>query len=187
MERNTQDTVEQSIFSEVHEKRYTLAGEAPICNGALFQDFGYRTSTPASKAVLDSTYIAPADLNGATKELFAEIAAIWKLIPENLVSITITPEQRKQYWKVVNKEMSSSKSGLHFGHYIVGSKSDSISQYHAARVTVTLAHAVQLERWLRRLSVMLEKTLGVTLVTKLCAILLMEGNFNATNNIVYGM
>jgi hypothetical protein len=187
MERNTQDTVEQSIFSEVHEKRYTLVGEAPICNGALFLDFGYMASTPASKAVLDGMYVAPADLDGATKELFNEITAIWKLIPENLVPITITPEQWKQYWKVVNKETLSSKSGLHFGHYIVGSKSDIISHYHAARVTVTLAHAVQLERWLRGLSVMLEKTLGVTLVTKLCAILLMEGNFNATNKVVYGV
>jgi len=34
---------------------------------------------------------------------------------------------------------------------------------------------------------MLEKTLGVTLVTKLRAILLMEGGFNATNKIVYGV
>jgi hypothetical protein len=34
---------------------------------------------------------------------------------------------------------------------------------------------------------MLEKTLGVTLVTKLCIILLMEGDFNATNKIVYGI
>jgi hypothetical protein len=33
---------------------------------------------------------------------------------------------------------------------------------------------------------MLEKTLGVMLVTKLCAILLMEGDFNATNKIIYG-
>ncbi len=33
---------------------------------------------------------------------------------------------------------------------------------------------------------MLEKTLGVTLVTKLRAILLMEGNFIAANKIVYG-
>ncbi len=65
-----------TIFSEVHGKQYTLAGEAPICNGALFQDFGYTASTPASKAILDGTYVAPADLDSATKELFAEIAAI---------------------------------------------------------------------------------------------------------------
>jgi hypothetical protein len=52
-------------------------------------------------------------------------------------------------------------------------------------LTVTLAHAIQLESWLRGLSVMLEKTLGVTLVTKLRTILLMEGNFNAANKIMY--
>ncbi len=34
---------------------------------------------------------------------------------------------------------------------------------------------------------MLEKTLGVTLVTKLQAILLMEADFNATNKILYGV
>jgi hypothetical protein len=50
----------------------------------------------------------------------------------------------------------------------------------------TLAHAVQLEQWSRGLSVMLEKTLGVTLVMKLRALLLMEGDYNATNKIVYG-
>ncbi len=112
MERNTQDTVEQSIFREFHEKQYTLAGEAPICNGALFQDFGYTASTPASKAVLDGTYVVPANSDSATKKLFAEITAIRRLIPENSVSITITPEQWSQYWKVVNKEMSSSDLGF---------------------------------------------------------------------------
>ena len=80
---------------------------------------------------------------------------------------------------------SLSESGLHFGHYVVGSASDIISYYHAARVTVVIAHAIQLERWLQGLSVMLEKTLGVTLVTKLRAILLMEADFNATNKIIY--
>jgi hypothetical protein len=54
-------------------------------------------------------------------------------------------------------------------------------------VTVVLAHAIQLERWSRGMSVMLEKTFGVTLVTKLRAILLMEADFNATNKILYGV
>jgi hypothetical protein len=187
MERMTQDTVEQWIFSKVHEKRFTLAGKAPICNGALFQDFGNTANTPALRAVLDGTYAAPADSDSATKELFNEIAAIHKLIPENLVSITIMPGQLMQYWKVVNEETSLSESGLHFSHYKVGSKSDIILHYHAARVTVTLAHAIQLELWSRGLSVMLEKTLGVTLVTKLRAILLMEADFNANNKFVYGV
>ena len=186
MERTTQETVEQGIFSEVHNKRYTLAGEAPICNGDLFQDFGYLANTPASHAVLDGTYKMPTDSDPATADLFTEIAAIRTLIPKDSVSITIMPSQWKHYWQVVNEETSSSESGLHFGHYKVGRLSDIVAHYHAARVTVTLAHAIQLERWSRGLSVMLELTLGVTLVTKLRAILLMEADFNATNKIVYG-
>ncbi len=86
----------------------------------------------------------------------------------------------------MNEETSSSVSGLHFGHYKAGGKSDIIAHYHAAQVTVTLAHAIQLERWSRGLSVMLEKTLWLTLVSKLRAILLMEADFNATNKIIYG-
>ncbi len=172
--------------SKIHDKRYTLAGEAPICNGELFHDFGYLANTPASGAVLDSTYEMPTTSDTATAELFAEIAAIRALIPKDSVSITITPSQWKQYWKVVNEDTSSSESGLHFGHYKVGGMSDIIAHYHTAQVTVTLAHAIQLERWSRGLSVMLKKTLGVTLVSKLKAILLIKADFNATNKIVYG-
>jgi hypothetical protein len=162
-------------------------GEAPICNGELLQGFGHCTNTPASRAVLDGTYVAPTTSDTATRELFAEIATIRRLVPENSVTIIITPEQWKQYWKGISKETSSSKSGIHFGHYIVGSKSDIMSHYHSAPVSVILAHAIKLKRWSRGLSVMLEKTLGVTLVTKLRAILLMEGDFNATNKMVYGV
>jgi hypothetical protein len=128
----------------------------------------------------------PANSDKATAKLFAEIAAICVTIPQDLVSITIRPDQLKRYWKVVNEETSSSESGLHFGHYKVGCKSDIITHYHAAQVMVTLANAIHLERWSRGLSVMLEKTLGVMLVLKLRAILLMEADFNSTNKIVYG-
>jgi hypothetical protein len=108
-----------------------------LCNGKLFDDFGYTASTPASKAVLDGTYVVPTNSDTATMELFTKIAAIRKLIPKNSVSAVITPTQWRQYWKIVNEETSSSESGLHFGHYIVGGKSDLITHYHAARVSVT--------------------------------------------------
>ncbi len=130
-ERTTQESVEITIFSEIHDKRYTLAREVPICNGNLFEDFGYLANTPASQAVLDGTYDPPANSDRATAKLFQEIAAIRVAIPENSVDITITPNQWKQYWKVVNEETSSSESELHFGHYKVGGKSDIIAHYHA--------------------------------------------------------
>ncbi len=163
-----------------------MAGEAPICNGKLFQEFGYTANTEAARAVLNGTYVAPEGSDQVTKELFTEVAEIRRQVPQDSVSICITLQQWKRYWKAVNKETLSSKSGLHFGHNIVGCTSDKITHYHAARVSVVIAHAIQLERWSRGLSVMLEKTLGVTLVTKLWAILLMGADFNAANKIVYG-
>jgi hypothetical protein len=81
-------------------------------------------------------------------------------MPKDSVSLVITPAHWKQYWEAVNEETSSSESGLYFGHYIVGCKSDIIAHYHTERVTVVLAHAIQLERWSRGLSVMLKKMLG---------------------------
>ena len=158
-----------------------MAGEAPICNGVLFDEFGYTSNTAAGRDVLDGSHVAPIGTNQATLDLFAVVADIRQRIPQDSVSICITPQQWRRYWQAVNEETSSSESGLHFGHYVVGSASDIISYYHAARVTVIIAHTIQLERWSRGLSVMLEKTLGVTLVTKLRAILLMEADFNATN------
>jgi hypothetical protein len=122
MEQTMQDAVEQTIFSEIHKKQYTLAGEALICNGNLFQDFDYTATTPASRTVLDGTYVLPPSSDAATSGLFAEISNIRCLVPADSVLITITPLQWKQYWKVVNEETSSSESGIHFGHYIVSSK-----------------------------------------------------------------
>jgi hypothetical protein len=59
LESTTKDMVEAAIFREVHDKRYTLAKEAPICSGRLFDDFGYVANTPVARAVLDGTYQAP--------------------------------------------------------------------------------------------------------------------------------
>ena len=59
VEHTTREPAEKTIFSEIHNKRYTMAGEAPICNGDLFEAFGYKANTTAGRAVLDGTYVAP--------------------------------------------------------------------------------------------------------------------------------
>ncbi len=71
---------------------YTLTGEAPICNGNLLQDFGYTATTPASRAVLDGTFVAPPNSDAATLDLFAEIAHIRRLVPAGSLNIVITPK-----------------------------------------------------------------------------------------------
>jgi hypothetical protein len=131
-ESSTKDTVKDAIFREVHNKQYTQAKEAPICSGELFGNFGYVANTPASKAVLDGTYQLPPNSDQATAELLDKIAAIRRILPKDSASAVISPKQWKRYWALVNKETSLSESGLHFGHYIVGCKSEIVAHYHAA-------------------------------------------------------
>ncbi len=131
-ELSTKDKVEDAIFREVQDERYTQAKEAPICSGKLFDDFGYVANTLASKAVLDGTYQPPPNSDQATAELFDKIAAIRRIVPMDSASPVIFPKQWKRYWAIVNKETLSSESVLHFGHYIVGCKSEIVAHYHAA-------------------------------------------------------
>ncbi len=92
-ESTTKDTVEEAIFREVHEKGYTMAKEAPICSGKLFDNFGYVANMPASRAVLDGTYKPLENSDKATKELFDKIAAIRRIMTRDSAPIVITPEQ----------------------------------------------------------------------------------------------
>jgi len=184
---NTEEAVQEAIFNEVHRKRYNLAEEAPICQGALHGQFGYSATSPTAQSVLDGTYEFPPEVDAATRELFEESAQIRGMVPSDSVDGLILRECWQQQWKKVKEDTSSSQSGLHFGHYIAGTDCDYISQFHALRVSLALKKGIALERWLKGLSVMLEKMFGVRLVSKLRAILLMEADFNAMNKEVYGV
>jgi hypothetical protein len=73
---DTQEGVQNAIFNEVHQKRYNLAEEAPICKGSLGGQFGYMSTLPMAWSVLDGSYDFPPDIDKATKELFKECAKI---------------------------------------------------------------------------------------------------------------
>jgi hypothetical protein len=68
-----------------------MVGEALICNSKLFDKFGYTADTTAARAVLDGMYIAPEGSDQATLDLFAEVAEICRRVPQDSVSVCITP------------------------------------------------------------------------------------------------
>jgi hypothetical protein len=158
---NIEEAVQEAIFNEVHRKRYNLAEEAPICQGALCGQFGYSATSPTARSVLDGMYEFPPEMDAATRELFEEIAHNRGMVPLDLVNGLISRERWQQRWKKVKEDTSSSQSGLHFGHYIAGTDCDYISQFHALRVLLALKKGIALERWSKGLSVMLEKMFGV--------------------------
>ena len=185
-EFNTQEDVQKAIWSEVHQSRYHLAEEAPICNGDLRAEFGYNATSQAARDVLEGRYEFSVDFHDATRRLMEAIADIRQVVPEDSVDRIITREIWQQKWKKKREETASSVSTLHFGHYISGADSDEISDFHALKTSLALVHGIALERWSKGLCVMLEKVMGVKLINTLRAILLMEADFNAMNKIVYG-
>ena len=55
-EYTDQAGIENAIWSNIHQKRFYLAEEAPICQEPLQGDFGYCAQTEAGRAVLVGDY-----------------------------------------------------------------------------------------------------------------------------------
>ena len=182
LEFDTQEGVQNEIFNDVHWRQYNLAEEAPISRGFLRRQFGYMSTSPTARSVLDGSYDFPPDIDSATKELFEKCAKIQSIVPANSVTGAISREQWQQGWKKVKEDTSLPPPGLHFGYYIAGADCNYISQFHTLRVSLALKKGIALECWANGLLVMLEK-----IVSKLRAILLMEADFNAVNKEVYGV
>ena len=49
--------MEQTIWDNIHRKRFFLAEQAPICSGDLREKFGYNATTGAAKQVLEGTLL----------------------------------------------------------------------------------------------------------------------------------
>ena len=182
-----QSAVEQAIWNGIHNKRFYLAEQAPICQGPMREAFGYLATTIAAKQVLAGTYNYPPDFDQATKEICESCARIRMGVPANSVKTKVSHGEWAQRWSKAKEKTSSSESGLHFGHYKAAAQSSVVSHLHALKTSLALKRGFALERWSRGLSVMLEKMFGCTLVSKLRAILLMEADFNFSNKLIYGV
>ena len=54
-EYDTQRLAQEATWKGIHDKRFYLAEQAPICKGQLRGEFGCMATTPAAKQVLDGT------------------------------------------------------------------------------------------------------------------------------------
>ena len=84
----------------------------------------------------------------------------------------------RQYWRKAKEKTSSSYSGVHFGHYIGACDSETLSNMHATFLDLVISTGSIVKRWIKGLTVMLEKIRGNINVDKLRAILLMEADYN---------
>ena len=68
-EATTQQIVQKAIWDEIHRKRFYLAEQAPIFQGSLRGDFGYKSCPPTAKKVFEGRYEYPEGFDLTTREL----------------------------------------------------------------------------------------------------------------------
>ena len=90
-----------------------------------------------------------------------------------------------EHWERANERISSSYSGLHFGHYKGHTKMSAIAEIKYKLVNLAVKGGQPLIRWIKGVSIMLEKVVGNIDVQKLRAILLLEADFNTLYKIVF--
>jgi hypothetical protein len=186
-EFSEKSSLHRAIWDNIHRKQFVLAEDAPLCQGRLRGRFGYCSISITARAILNGTYKYLDDFDQATKEILQECTQIRLIIPKDSVSTTITPKQWEGHWRRAKEQTSSSISGRHFWHYKAGIRSPYIGYIQALYATLIAKRGIVLDHWAQGLSVMLEKIFGCSLITKLRSILLMEGDFNASNKLIYGI
>jgi hypothetical protein len=84
-EFTTQEEVHEAMWSYIHQKRFYLAEEAPICHSPLQETFGYNADSLAGDEVLKGSYVLQNNFEEYTQAICQEVAQIWKVIPQRLV------------------------------------------------------------------------------------------------------
>jgi len=93
-------------------------------------------------------------------------------------------EQHKQGWMKAKEATSSCLLGAHFGYYKARSTHKIINKLHTLLMDIPLHMGFSYKWWKKGINMMLEKIAGNCKVSKLCIILLFEGDFNQLNKFI---
>ena len=105
------------------------------------------------RCVLNRCAVYPLDTDPATKLLLEEAAQTYAKMSDEQIATFVTVEDFQYYWQRANERISSSYSGLHFGHYKAASYDKDLSALHAAKLPLCAKTGVPLARWGRGLTI----------------------------------
>jgi len=159
-------------------RHFTQANSTPFLAEPLLTLFGETgCNSQVFQQVLDGTFHPPMACNPYTAKLLCHLQ-----YPPNLQQIS--PHSLQEYqssWQKAWEAMSSSPSGVHFGHYIVGTFNPDLLILNARLADIPLSTGYSTTRWHKGLNVMLKKSPGNFNVEKLWIILLFKADFNLNN------
>ena len=123
----------------------------------MSKKLGYLANTNYASSILKGEFTPDPKLDEYTNKFLTFIGQRSKL---TTFSADVQREDFIQFWKGAREKTSSSLSGRHFGHYKAASHSHNLSEIHASFQHVASKSGIQLQRWAKGLTVMLEKIEG---------------------------
>jgi hypothetical protein len=118
--------------------------------------------------------------------------------PADPVSIHVTSDDFKHFFKKWKETTSTPPSGKHLGHYkalispviafdeVLSPVADKIIETHVTLLNIAATHGNPFARWLAIVSVTIEKKPGNYLLHKLCTIHLFEADYNWLLGMIFG-
>jgi hypothetical protein len=173
-------------IQQVTEQRFNLSMNAPIMVSSLREKLGFLSDTEFANNLLRGNVEIPDNIDDVTAMILREICRLFQTLQSDQSEITLGEDQFRYYLRKFKEKTSSSIALVHAGHYISATHSDVVTTILSRKIALIARSGCPPDRWGHGLQVMLEKAAGVALVTKLRAILLMEGDFNYMNKWVFG-
>lgn len=145
---DTQEGVEEQAAADLG-PRFRLSASAPIFSSPLMEHVGILGDKPAVKQILNGTFDFPPGTDRWTIAIMKEACTVFQHMSPNDIVDLVTKDNFQEYWnKQAREATSSSKSDIHFGHYMAAALSDKLSSLlHAAKLSLAAKLGITLERW----------------------------------------
>ena len=174
--RSDQQSFEDAVAEHLG-NRFRTARDANLRTTTLHDDVGWRATNAAAQQILHGEYDFPSEVDESTRLLLQQMAAVFARTDGKHIDVVIRDEDFR-HWRSAKEKTQSSRSKLHFGHYMAQAESDYLTSIQVRKLNLVLRRGVPLERWLHGLTVLLEKVAGKIDIDKLRAICLYEADFN---------
>ena len=164
--------------------RLQTAHDSPITKGQILQYLGHLANTDAADNILHGRYRYPEDTEEGTELLLREATHLYAK-NKGIVKYILKDNEFSSFWNSTREATESSKSGIHFGHYIAQSFSPFLTKLQVIKLNLVLSMGMPLKRWLHGLTVLLEKEQGNTNIERLRAICLFEVDLNWVLKVIF--
>ena len=145
---------------------------------------GHLANTDADDAILHGHQEYPLDMDEGTKLFLQEMTRLYAK-NKGVVNYILEDEDFTLFCNKVREETESSKSGIHFSHYIAQSFYPFLTKLQVIKINLVLSMGIPLKRWLHGLTVVLEKEYRNINIEKLQAICLFEADLNWVLKVIF--